>query len=230
MELFKGWFSDHFLKHVVSAHLVLLLLDEHSSHYNPEAVRLAKENDVILFTLVPHTTHEMQPLNTAVFNPLKSNWREACHDYLQARSGKVIRKHQFSHLLLEAWMKTMLPPTIISGFRTSGVYPFNPSAVLGCYPDTDTSGTSTHPSENIPDSSPRQHTFTVEQIELFERRYKEGFNLNNDADYVSKLEIHHPEAVSLLIDCNQLDASGLVENHPEAIPSDFQLLDEAAPY
>ena len=38
-------------------------------HYNPEAVRHAKESDVILFTLVPHTTHEMQPLDTAVFGP-----------------------------------------------------------------------------------------------------------------------------------------------------------------
>ena len=54
MELFKGWFTNHFLRHAVSARPLLLLMDGHSSHYNPEAVRLAKENDVILFTLVPH--------------------------------------------------------------------------------------------------------------------------------------------------------------------------------
>ena len=91
MELFKGWFADHFLKYAVSARPLLLLLDGHSSHYNPEAVRLAKENDVILFTLVPHTTHEMQPLDTAVFCSLKTHWRDACHDFVQSNPGKQLR-------------------------------------------------------------------------------------------------------------------------------------------
>ena len=123
MELFKGWFTNHFLQFAVTARPILLLLDGHSSHYNPEAVRHAKESDVILFTLVPHTTHEMQPLDTAVFGPLKSNWREACHDYIQANPGRVVTKYQFSSLLSQAWMKTMVPSNIISGFRTCGVYP-----------------------------------------------------------------------------------------------------------
>ena len=46
---------------------LLLLLDGHSSYYNTEAISLARENDVIVFTLVLHTTHELQPLDTAVF-------------------------------------------------------------------------------------------------------------------------------------------------------------------
>lgn len=130
MELFKGWLSTHFLKFAVASRPLLLLLDGHSSHYNPEAIRHAKDSDVIMFTLVPHTTHEMQPLDTAVFGPLKVHWREACHDFVQANPGKVITKYHFSSLLNTAWMKTMVPQTIISGFRTCGVYPFNPQAVL----------------------------------------------------------------------------------------------------
>ncbi len=84
----------------------------------PEAIRLAKECDVILFTLVPHTTHEMQPLDTSVFGPLKLNWKDACHYFIQANPGKVITKYQFSSLLSEAWLKTMVPSTVISGFKT----------------------------------------------------------------------------------------------------------------
>ena len=57
MKLFKGWFIKHFLNLVGSACPVLLLMDGHSSHYNLEAVNLTK-GDIILFTLVPHTTHE----------------------------------------------------------------------------------------------------------------------------------------------------------------------------
>ena len=67
MELFKLWFKKHFLLHAVSARPLLLLMDGHSSHYNPETIRFAKQNNAILFTLVPHTTHEIQPFDTAVF-------------------------------------------------------------------------------------------------------------------------------------------------------------------
>lgn len=74
MELFKGWLADHFLRYAVAARPLFLLLDGHSSHYNPEAVRVAKESDIILFTLVLHTTHEMQPLDTSLFGPLKCHW------------------------------------------------------------------------------------------------------------------------------------------------------------
>ena len=38
-----------------------------------------------------------------------------------------------------------------------------------------------------------QMTFTQHQVELFERRFKEGFNLFIDTDYVHWLELHHPE-------------------------------------
>jgi len=96
MELFKGWFTNHFLCHAVSACPLLLLLDGHSSHHNADAIRLAKENDVILFTLVPHTTHEMQPLDTSMFAPLKAHWRDACHEFMQKNPGKVITKYKFS--------------------------------------------------------------------------------------------------------------------------------------
>ena len=109
---------------------MLLLMDGHSSHYNLEAVTMAKENCVILFTLVPHITHKMQPLDTAVYAPLKTHWQYVCHHYLQSHPGKVITKYHFNQLFSEAWLKTMTPANIVSGFRSCGVYPFNPKAVL----------------------------------------------------------------------------------------------------
>ena len=36
---------------------------------------------------------------------------------------------------------------------------------------------------------------TEEQVDLFQRRYEEGFNLYTDLCYVNWLEIHHPEAL-----------------------------------
>jgi len=62
-ELFDLWFHNHFLCYVPSTRPLLLLLDGHSSHYNPTTVRKAAEEGVILFTLPPHTTHLLQPLD-----------------------------------------------------------------------------------------------------------------------------------------------------------------------
>ena len=37
-ELFKGWLVEHFLQNCVSAHPLLLLLDGHNSHYQPDLI------------------------------------------------------------------------------------------------------------------------------------------------------------------------------------------------
>ena len=39
--LFEGWLADHFLKHAVAGRPLLLLLDGHSTHYQPEASHCA---------------------------------------------------------------------------------------------------------------------------------------------------------------------------------------------
>lgn len=51
----------------LSTQLVLLLFDGHSSHFQPELLRYAKDHEVILLCLPPHTTHESHPLDASVF-------------------------------------------------------------------------------------------------------------------------------------------------------------------
>ena len=46
----------------------------------------------------------------------------------------AVTKYQFSSLLSEAWMNTMSPSTIISSFKSCGIYPFIPKAVLNYDP------------------------------------------------------------------------------------------------
>ena len=72
-DLFKSWLNDHLLKYAVGSRPLLLILDGHSTHYQPALIKYAKENQVILLCLPPHTTHESQPLDASVFKPLKQN-------------------------------------------------------------------------------------------------------------------------------------------------------------
>ena len=47
---------------------------------------------------------------------------------MQKNPGKVVTKYNFSSLLGEVWLKTMITTTLAAGFRKCGIYPFNPEA------------------------------------------------------------------------------------------------------
>ena len=100
-ELFEGWLVEHFVEKTVFARPLFLLLNRHSTHYQPQAVRFAMEHDIIVLCLPPHTSHESQPLDTGVFAPLKTQWSQVCHDFYQKNPGRVITKFNFSRLYSE---------------------------------------------------------------------------------------------------------------------------------
>ena len=128
-ELFHFRLQDHFLTHAGSHRPLLLLLDGHSSHFSPATIRFAKKNDVAMFCLPPHTTHECQPLDCSLFGPLKVHWKQECHVFYQKNAGRVLSKLNFCGVFRDAWFKAITPDNMCSGFRKAGVYPFNPQAV-----------------------------------------------------------------------------------------------------
>ena len=95
-ELFDAWLSSHFLRYAPPARPLLLLLDGHSSHYSPSAIRFAANEQVIMFALPPHTTHVTQPLDCGCFSPLKVAWREVCHTFIAENPGKCVTWYNFS--------------------------------------------------------------------------------------------------------------------------------------
>ena len=202
MELFSHWMKDLFLPNIPSSRPVLLLLDGHSSHYEPDTIQIAAEEGVVIMCLPPHTTHVSQPLDVSFFKPLKTYWLEACHRFMQDNPGRVVTKYQFSSLFATAWYKAIRPETFISGFRKVGVCPFDSTAITapdvpvnedepGGEPSDDEAGGDESDEENNPfvecslmddgeshavnmDGCATQATFTPEQVELFEARYENG--------------------------------------------------------
>ena len=43
--------------------------------------------------------------------------------------GKIITKFNFTAPFSRAWIQAVIPGNVIPGFKTCGVYPFNPKAV-----------------------------------------------------------------------------------------------------
>ena len=94
-ELFCHWLKYLFMTYIPPQRPVLLLLDGHSTHFTPYAVKLAAENGVTILCLPPHTTHAAQPLDVSFFGPLKKHWSSVCHTYMAENPGKVVTKFPF---------------------------------------------------------------------------------------------------------------------------------------
>ena len=214
-ELFDLWFKHQFLAYAPPTRPLLLLLDGHSSHYNPSTINTAADEEVIIFCLPPHTTHLTQPLDKGCFSPLKSIWKEECHRYMTANPGKVVTRFEFCQLFSHAWFRGMTMENIISGFRCTGIYPFNPDALLRLVPGHQSpsrfdrtalsrrSGLSFIPlytpiKSPAPTSRSTVHTvaFTQEQIVRYQRRYEEAYDLPDD-DYQRWKDMYHPNSPHL---------------------------------
>lgn len=129
-ELFKKWL-EHFTKHsrCSKEKPVLLLMDNHCSHVSIEVIEYAKQNGIILLTFPPHCSHKLQPLDLSVYGPLKRFYNDACSRWMinhASQTTRTISIHDIGGLLGDAYPKAFTPSNVISGFRASGVCPFNP--------------------------------------------------------------------------------------------------------
>ena len=125
MGLFSDWFFTHFLSYAPPIRPLLLLMDGHSSHFCPEVIKAAAAEKVILCALPPHTTHLLQPLDKGCFGPLKSFWKQICHNFISHNPGRQVTRFEFSMLFSEAWYQAMTMSNIVSSFKTTGICPFN---------------------------------------------------------------------------------------------------------
>ena len=72
---FQEWFDRVFVENTKSTDgPKLLIFDGHVSHITLEIVNSAKKNNVHIICLPSHTTNVLQPLDVAVFKPVKTEW------------------------------------------------------------------------------------------------------------------------------------------------------------
>ena len=95
-ELFELWFKYLFLPNAPPVRPLLLIMDGHSTHYQPNVIRLAAAEQIILFCLPPHTTHLTHPFNKGCFGLLKCAWKKHCLEFLSHNVGKVVTRYEFS--------------------------------------------------------------------------------------------------------------------------------------
>jgi len=125
-DLFLRWL-EHFLTfaHPTKESPVLILLDGHSSHKSLDVINFCRTNHIYLISLPPHTTHKLQPLDRTFMKPFKNAYHERCDMWMRANVGARITDYDIAGLVGEAFTKVARLDIAVSGFKCTGIYPFD---------------------------------------------------------------------------------------------------------
>ena len=136
----KGWTNnehgitwvklfDAATAHKANGRKRLLLCDGHDSHISAELVRYSIDHDILILLLIPHSSHLMQPLDVAVFGPLKRAM-SAQLDPIFRTGVRTVHKVEWMESYVEARKVAMTTSNILSGWRGAGLFPINKHRIL----------------------------------------------------------------------------------------------------
>ncbi len=132
-----GWMTEmnfvKYMKHFVQyakpsqQSPILLLLDNHQSHLSIEIIDYARANYITMLSFPPHCSHRLQPLDVSVYGPFKTLYNQGCDNWMRQKenAGKAMTIHIIPQLVSYAFPKAMTPTNIMSGFRATGIHPFD---------------------------------------------------------------------------------------------------------
>lgn len=123
--VFINYFEKSFLKSAkpTPENPVILVYDGHSSHIDLKLVEQAKNNNVTIILLPPHSSHLLHPLYLAVFKSIKTKWDDDLCAWTRKHQGQKLPKCELSNILCNIWTK-LSAQIIKNGFEKGGIYPF----------------------------------------------------------------------------------------------------------
>jgi hypothetical protein len=106
-----------------------LICDGFGTHGTLKILEFYFKNNIFLCRLPSHTSHKLQPYDIALFALLKAAYRGQV-ERLERGGVGIIGKQHFTYLYSPARERTLTKRNILAGWKTSGLYPFNPDKVL----------------------------------------------------------------------------------------------------
>src|ERR1700726_118535 len=100
-------------------------MDNHGSHKTSEFIQLANDNHILLYPLIVHLTHCIQPLDVGVFQPYK-HWHDVAIKDALAGLDIEYGLRSFLKDLTSIRENTFKKSTIRHAFKKSGMYPPDP--------------------------------------------------------------------------------------------------------
>jgi hypothetical protein len=112
----------------VGAHRILIC-DGYKSHFTQELLTFCEFHLIHVFTLPPHTSYILQPLDVVLFQPYK-HWHAQAVDQATRKGCSKFDKLKFITAIQSIRKMTFKRGSILAGFRECGLVPYNPAIVL----------------------------------------------------------------------------------------------------
>lgn len=224
----SGWMTNeifllvlkHFIKFArpTSENPALIIMDNHESHVSLEAIQLCKGNNVVLLTIPPHTSHRLQPLDKGVYGPMKRYYNDACSAWLVNHPGQRLSIHHIAYLVRQAYPLAFSRTNILSGFKATGIYPFNKNIykdedfVASEVTDVPKVTKTDAPPESVPGPSTSQHL---------------GGEKFPHLDQDIGLTPGKPEAINVGTEKTLKPTPESVRPHPKALPNEKKSIGRA---
>ncbi|KAF2836603.1 putative pogo transposable element [Patellaria atrata CBS 101060] len=110
----------------------VLILDGHGSHVTMKFIDFALSHRILLAVFPPHSTHRLQPLDVSLFAPLAQYYSQELDIFIHDSEGLCsVTKRDFFRLFWPSFQKAFAEKNVLSGFRKTGLSPFNPTIILG---------------------------------------------------------------------------------------------------
>jgi hypothetical protein len=131
-ELFYEFIAKIFHPFLISQGVifpVVLFVGGHKSHLTYQLSVLCNKLKTEIIALYPNAPRILQPVDVAVFCPVKMFWWKAVRDWHAKHPGEILNKVTFAPLLREVINFAAKPETLVEGFQACGLYPLNANAV-----------------------------------------------------------------------------------------------------
>lgn len=116
----------------------LLITDGHSSHVNMDFLEWCDQHRIIIAVFPPHSTHRLQPLDVSLFSPLSTAYSNQLIQWTAKTQGLIsLSKREFWTLFWHAFQTSFSAENIASGWRRTGLLPFDPNVILSQITDKD---------------------------------------------------------------------------------------------
>src|SRR5947208_207365 len=116
------------LRQIFEQHTKAKAVDGHGSHLTPEFLDYCEKHKIIVLCMPAHTSHILQPMDR-VFPSVKHWFRREVDNWLRFGETRVTKAH-FMKIYSKTRPQAMTIKNIKSGFRKTGLNPFNPAIAL----------------------------------------------------------------------------------------------------
>ena len=124
-----------FLPHaILLAGEKVLIGDNLASHFSEEVLRACEEHNIKFISLLPNAMHLLQPLDVAVFGPLKRVWKGILAEWRKETRHRGTAPKEIFPLLLARLCNGLKKENMVAGFRATGLFPIDMGEVLKRFP------------------------------------------------------------------------------------------------